>query len=106
MTRKSFSSLATLKKAVYEALFRFLQDRDVVNVRPFDESFSLGIKLEDLDANRIADFVRMVRAAGKVTFPAGISTEEILSRLGAWDAATGKIANAANTMVNSTKVRA
>lgn len=95
VTRKSFSSFATLKKAVYEALFRFLQDRDVVNVRPFDESFSLGIKLEDLDANRIADFVRMVRAAGKVTFSAGISTEEILSRLGAWDAATGKIANAA-----------
>ena len=95
VTRKSFSSLATLKKAVYEALFRFLKDRDVVNVGPFDGSYSLGVKLEDLDGARIADFVRMVRAAGKVTFPAGISTEEILSRLGAFDEASGKIANAA-----------
>ena len=95
VTRKSFSSLAMLKKMVYEALFRYLQDRDVVNVRPFDGSYSLGVKLEDLDPERIADFVRMVRVAGKVTFAPGISTTEILSRLGAFDAGTGKIANAA-----------
>ncbi|MBR1836046.1 MAG: DUF4062 domain-containing protein [Kiritimatiellae bacterium] len=95
VTRKSFSSPAALRKAVYESLFSFLKDRDAVNVRPFDESFSLGVRMEDLDRDRIADFVRMVRAAGKVTFPSGISPEEILSRLGASDAATGKIANAA-----------
>lgn len=95
VTRKSFSSLAMLKKMVYEALFRYLQDRDVVNVCPFDGSYSLGVKLEDLDPERIANFVRMVRVAGKVTFAPGISTTEILSRLGAFDAGTGKIANAA-----------
>lgn len=95
VTRKSFSSLAMLKKMVYEALFRYLQDRDVVNVRPFDGSYSLGVKIEDLDQDRIAAFVRMVRVAGKVTFAPGISTTEILSRLGAFDAGTGKIANAA-----------
>lgn len=95
VTRKSFSSLAMLKKMVYEALFRYLQDRDVVNVRPFDGSYSLGVKLEDLDPERIANFVRMVRVAGKVTFAPGISTTEILSRLGAFDSSTGKIANAA-----------
>ena len=95
VTRKSFSSLAMLKKMVYEALFRYLQDRDIVNVRPFDGSYSLGVKLEDLDPERIANFVRMVRVAGKVTFAPGISTTEILSRLGAFDAGTGKIANAA-----------
>lgn len=95
VTRKSFSSLAMLKKMVYEALFRYLQDRDVVNVRPFDGSYSLGVKLEDLDPERIANFVRMVRVAGKVTFAPGISTTEIISRLGAFDAGTGKIANAA-----------
>lgn len=95
VTRKSFLSLSMLKKMVYEALFRYLQDRDVVNVRPFDGSYSLGVKLEDLDPERIANFVRMVRVAGKVTFAPGISTTEILSRLGAFDAGTGKIANAA-----------
>jgi hypothetical protein len=30
VTRKSFSSMATLKKTVYESLFRYLQERDVV----------------------------------------------------------------------------
>ena len=95
VTRKSFSSLATLKKVVYESLFRYLQERDIVNVRPFDESYSLGVKIEDLDQERIAAFVRMVRAAGKVTFAPGISTTEILSRLGAFDSSSGKIANAA-----------
>ncbi len=95
VTRKSFSSMTTLKKTVYESLFRYLQERDVVNVRPFDESYSLGVKLDDLDADRVAAFVRMVRAAGKVTFALGISTTEILSRLGAFDSSTGKIANAA-----------
>ena len=95
VTRKSFSSLAMLKKMVYESLFRYLKDRDVVNVRPFDESYSLGVKIEDLDQESIAAFVRMVRTAGKVTFAPGISTTEILSRLGAFDSSTGKIANAA-----------
>lgn len=95
VTRKSFSSLATLKKAVHEALFRFLRDRDAVNIRPFDESSSLGVKPGDLDPDRVSAFVRMVRAAGKVTFPAGMSTDGILSRLGALDSETGKIANAA-----------
>ena len=95
VTRKSFSSLATLKKVVYESLFRYLQERDIVNVRPFDESYSLGVKIEDLDQERIAAFVRMVRAAGKVTFAPGISTTEILSRLGAFESPTGKITNAA-----------
>ena len=66
-----------------------------MNVRPFDESYSLGVKIEDLDQDRIGAFVRMVRAAGKVTFAPGISTTEILSRLGAFDSSTGKIANAA-----------
>ena len=105
VTRKSFSSLVTLKKAVYESLFRFLQDRDIVNVKPFDESFSLGVKREDLDHERIADFVRMVRAVGKVTFPTGISTDEILSRLGALDATTGKISNAAALLFSKDPAR-
>lgn len=30
VTLKSFSSMATLKKTVYESLFRYLQERDVV----------------------------------------------------------------------------
>ena len=95
VTRKSFSSVATLKKAVYEALFQFLRDRDAVNVRPFDESFSLGVKVDDLDEDKVSAFVKMVRAAGKVTFPRTISLEDILARLGAMDSRTGKIANAA-----------
>ena len=95
VTRKSFSTVATLKKAVYESLFQFLRDRDAVNVRPFDESFSLGVKAEDLDGDRVSAFIKMVRAAGKVTFPRTITLDEILSRLGAKDSHTGKIANAA-----------
>ena len=95
VTRKSFSTVATLKKAVYESLFQFLRDRDAVNVRPFDESFSLGVKAEDLDEDRVSAFVKMVRAAGKVTFPRAITLDDILSRLGAKDSHTGKIANAA-----------
>ena len=95
VTRKAFSSAATLKKAVYEALFRFLRDRDAVNVRPFDESFSLGVKVDDLDEDRVSAFVKLVRAAGKVTFPRTMTSEDILSRLGAMDPRSGKISNAA-----------
>ena len=94
VTRKSFSSAASLRKAVYEALFAFLKDRNAVNVRPFDESTSLGVRIDDLDPDRVDAFVRMVRAAGKVTFPAGIPATEILSRLGASDA-DGRLSNAA-----------
>ena len=95
VTRKTFSSVATLKKVVYEALFQFLRDRDAVNVRPFDESFSLGVKVDDLDEGKVSAFVKMVRAAGKVTFPRAIALDDILFRLGAKDSRTGKIANAA-----------
>ena len=95
VTRKTFSSVATLKKVVYGALFQFLRDRDAVNVRPFDESFSLGVAVEDLDEERVFAFVKMVRAAGKVTFPRAMALDDILYRLGAKDPRTGKIANAA-----------
>ena len=95
VTRKTFSSVATLKKVVYESLFQFLRDRDAVNVRPFDESFSLGVKVDDLDEGKVAAFVKMVRAAGKVTFPRAIALDDILFRLGAKDSRTGKIVNAA-----------
>lgn len=46
---RSFSSLASLKDAVYDALFCWLQERDIVASKPYDKSASLEVTMDDLD---------------------------------------------------------
>ena len=95
LCRNAFSDFDELRAGVYKALVSYLKELDQVSNRPFDESFSRGISMKDLDESKFADYVRLVIDAGKVSFPKRISSADVLVRIGLMDKRTQKIANGA-----------
>ena len=95
MTWKAFDKAADLKESVYDALLNWLRERDIVSTKPFDQSTSLELAMDDLDPAKIDAYVEMVRAKKKVSFAVNISHDEVLKRLNLIARKTGRIANAA-----------
>ena len=95
LCRNAFSNFDELRAGVYKALVGYLKELDQITNRPFDESFSRHVSMDDLDESKFADYVRLVRDAGKVTFPKRISSADVLVRIGLMDKRTKKIANGA-----------
>ena len=95
LCRNAFSDFEGLRAGVYKALVSYLKELDQVSNSPFDESFSRGVSMKDLDEAKFADYVRLVIEAGKVTFPKRISPADVLVRIGLMDKRTQKIANGA-----------
>ena len=95
LCRNAFSDFDELRAGVYKALVSYLKELDQVSNSPFDESFSRGVAMKDLDESKFANYVRLVIDAGKVTFPKRISATDVLVRIGLMDKRTKKIANGA-----------
>ncbi len=95
LCRNAFSNFDELRAGVYKALVGYLKELDQITNRTFDESFSRHVSMDDLDESKFADYVRLVRDAGKVTFPKRISSVDVLVRIGLMDKRTKKIANGA-----------
>ena len=95
LCRNAFSDFDGLRVGVYKALVSYLKDLDQVSNKPFDESFSRHVSLDELDESKFADYVRLVIDAGKVSFPKRISPVDVLVRIGLMDKRTRKIANGA-----------
>ena len=95
LCRNAFSDFEGLRAGVYKALVSYLKELDQVSNSPFDESFSRGVSMKDLDESKFADYVRLVVEAGKVTFSKRISSADVLVRIGLMDRRTKKIANGA-----------
>lgn len=92
--RKTFSDFESLRLAVYGALVRFLEQSGYVRSTPFDSAFDSGYTIEDIDADKVADYLDRARAARKITIPNDADKKWLLEKL---DAVTteGKISNAA-----------
>ena len=95
LCRNAFSDFDGLRVGVYKALVSYLKDLDQVSNKPFDESFSRHVSLDELDESKFEDYVRLVIDAGKVSFPKRISPVDVLVRIGLMDKRTRKIANGA-----------
>lgn len=62
VVRKKFTTPDDLKFAVYAALIRYLEDKDFIRTGPYDAAVCKDASLEDLDNERISEFVRLARA--------------------------------------------
>ena len=92
--RRSFDSFEELRTAVYAALARFLEEREVLRILPFDAAKDSGAKATDLDADRMADFLRVARARRGLPLPEGTPPKSLLEHLDlAGD--DGRVTNAA-----------
>ena len=95
ITWSPFTTIRSLEDAVYEALFAWLQGRDLVTDKPFDKSTSREVQMSDLDEEKFAAYIKLVREAKKVSLPNNVTSKDILTRIGAIDKKTGRITNGA-----------
>ena len=63
VVRKSFSSSNDLRTAVYAALIRYLEHKEIIRVFPFDASKDTNAALADLDEEKIRDLKTKLRMA-------------------------------------------
>jgi hypothetical protein len=81
LVRKMFSSVDELKSAVYASLVRYLEEKEIIRVGPFDASCNDRAVETDLDTEKVKQFVR--RAQSKRGFPLDETepVEKILTHL-------------------------
>ncbi len=65
--RKMFNSILDLKTSVYAALIRYLEEKEYIRISPFDATFNHIATLDDLDEDKIREFITI--ASRKRSFP-------------------------------------
>ncbi len=82
LVRKRFNSADDLNSGVYASLVNYLMEKEIIRIGPFDATYNTSANLEDLDRERIKEFVHIARA--RRGFPLAIEStpENILTHLG------------------------
>lgn len=93
LTWKIFTDVVSLKSAVYASLVKYLGEKQLINVRPFDISPCLGADLKEVDRDGIKDFLREAREKRNFSRPSSTPAEELLAHLNMLD--NGVLSNAA-----------
>ena len=61
VVRKGFVGYDDLRTAVYAALAKYLEDKGLISVLPFDASKTAGVTMKDLRVAKMRDFIRIAR---------------------------------------------
>ncbi|MHB8336114.1 MAG: ATP-binding protein [Ignavibacteriaceae bacterium] len=81
VVRKKFSSPSELKTAVYASLVNYLEDKEYLRTGPFDASICKNAYLNDLDSEKISQFVLLAKSKRGFPLPSTSSPEKILTHL-------------------------
>ena len=93
LVRKRFASEEDLKAALYAALVEFMERKELLRVRPFEEVAREDAALEDLDSEWMTLFVRIARRARGFPLATDVPGEALLAHLGVLN--EGRLTNAA-----------
>ena len=93
VVRKSFSGLSDLKSGVYASLINYLIEKEIIRTGPFDASLHPKATINDLNAEKIVDFVRVARSKRGFPIQETAPVADILSHLNLIN--NGKITHAA-----------
>ncbi|MDR0306865.1 MAG: DUF4062 domain-containing protein [Chitinispirillales bacterium] len=93
VVRKSFADENELKAEVYASLIRYLEEKEILRLFPFDASFSRAAILDDIDEQKIKNFVARARIKRNFPFDESADYRTVLSHLNL--VAGGKVTNAA-----------
>lgn len=91
--RKMFSSASELRTFVYASLINYLEEKEYLRTGPFDASICKNASLNDLNKERISEFVALAREKRKFPLPATSKPEKVLTHLDVME--DGKLTNAA-----------
>jgi predicted HTH transcriptional regulator len=81
LIRRRFQDSGVLKAALYASLVQFLDERGVLQSRPFDERIHPDATLADLDEEVLTRFVRMARHERQFALAESTPVPEILTHL-------------------------
>lgn len=93
LTYRRFSSTAHLTSLLYDSLIEYLEDRDIIQNKPFDAAVCPKAMLSDISIKKIRWFLRIARQERNLNLPTTASTEETLTHLNIIEG--GKLSNAA-----------
>ena len=81
VVRKIFTAYSDLKASVYAALVRYLEQKEYVRTVPFDATFNDRANMEDLDTDKIKEFVIIAKAKRNFPLEPESSPELVLTHL-------------------------
>ena len=93
LIRKRFNTLAELVAGLYAALVEYLEGRELIRWGPFDASPCAKATLDDLDIERMAQFIRTARLVRQFPLPEGTPAPQLLEHLNLLN--EGRLTNAA-----------
>jgi hypothetical protein len=93
VVRKSFDTLEQLKTAVYATFIRYLEDNEFIRTTPFDATLNNEATIEDLDEEKIRDFIYIANRKRAFPFERNADIEAVLQHLNLMK--NGRITNAA-----------
>jgi ATP-dependent DNA helicase RecG len=79
--RKIFNNIDDLRTSVYAALVRYLEEKEIIVSKPFDASFSENAILDDLDKEKVYQFIRIAKSKRGFPLNETDSIEKILVHL-------------------------
>ena len=93
LIRKRFNTLAELVAGLYAALVEYLDAKELIRWGPFDASPCARATLDDLDFERMAQFIRTARLVRQFPLPEGTPAPQLLEHLNLLN--EGRLTNAA-----------
>ncbi len=78
LTRRRFVDMSSLLREVYASLVASLEARGLLQTLPFDDSPCAGASLEDIDEERVVDFVETAESKGRLTLKGSRAPETVL----------------------------
>jgi len=93
LIRKCFNAGDDLNSGVYASLVNYLKEKEIIRTGPFDATMNEKATLEDLDADKIKEFVHIAKTKRAFPLPVDSSPETILTHLNLMG--SGRVSNAA-----------
>ena len=75
LIRKRFNTTAELLAGLYAALVEYLEGKELIRWGPFDATPCAKATLDDLDVERMAQFIRTARRVRQFPLPEGTPPE-------------------------------
>ncbi len=94
IVRRTFVDIEDLFHCVYASLVRFLEEHEFIRVLPFDAAKDTGASMEELEDEKIREFIRVAIEHRKLALPSNISSADLLRHFDLMDE-QGRVANAA-----------
>ena len=94
IVRKTFVDIEGLRTSVYASLVRYLEEKEYIRWQPFDAAFDTNATLDDLDEEKMREFIVAARAKRNFPLPENSSPTKLLTHLSLMDE-KGRISNSA-----------